>query len=105
MGTRADRRTLPLPPLNSVATATTETNTMTISLDTRTDIKGTPQAKLGTFEIKSSTTVSGWKISGTVAPSTPTITKVRPVLCARVRALPRPPSKLLSTGRGDARWS
>ena len=49
----------------------------TVTLDTRTDIKGTPQAKLGTFELKSSTSASGWKISGKVAPSTPSINKVR----------------------------
>ena len=49
----------------------------TLTLDTRTDIKGTPQAKLGTFDLKTSTTAGGWKISGTVAPSTPSINKVR----------------------------
>jgi len=45
------------------------------TLETRGDVKGTQQIKFGTLEIKSSTTVQGWKISGTVLPATPVITK------------------------------
>lgn len=59
-----------------------------VTLDTRTDIKSTPEAKFGDFVIKSNTTVSGWKVSGSVAPKTPVVTKVRRAPCPRARKLP-----------------
>ena len=45
-----------------------------VTLNTRTDLS-TSKAKLGTFELTTTTTVEGWKIKATAEPAVPELTK------------------------------
>ena len=63
-----------------------------VVLNTRADLTSKPAAKFGTFELASTTTVSGWKLAASVAPVFGELTKVRTLLlvCVRIHLLLSP---------------